>query len=110
MAKLKTFFGTQTRVIQGLARGNRQVDVMVAATSQKAAHAALVAAGIHGWTLYAFRQFWTEGENEPLAIDNPSVPFYRPDGIHGVPWVRWDWPYPVEQIDSRYREAKGADR
>lgn len=106
MAKLKTYYGSTTHHIEGMRFRGRQVDMMVAATSQRAAHQAIVDAGITGWSFYSFRLYWTEGGDEPEAIAEPGIPFYRPELIHGARWVRWGEPYLLDDIPDHFLEAK----
>jgi hypothetical protein len=74
-------------------RGRKQVRTIVAAKSQKAAVAALVAAGITNMTLHHFRQYAAETGNkiELSTATEPGVVWWEEDRYQGA-FQRWDQP------------------
>jgi hypothetical protein len=103
MSKLKVFSGYEIKGVPGCKYRGR--DVIVAATSQKAAHAALEPCGVGGWSLYSFRLFWTESSAKGtyVARNDPGVVYYKPESVPDAPYVRWDEPYPIEHIPAYMR-------
>lgn len=102
--KPKVFNGLCSRRVPGVEHHRAQVDVRVAATGIAGVHRALVGAGVHGWSLYSLRNYWSEGGDIPEAIENPGVVFYRPLDARDAPWVPWDQEYPLDAIPAHIRE------
>lgn len=104
--RLRCYRGHHHRNIPGVKRGHRQADVAVLATSMADAHRQIIAAGLHGWSLYAMRGYWAEGRIPDELAGQTSGVFYRPDEAPNAPLVSWDDPYPLDAIPDHIRDDK----